>query len=131
MRLTTNFWLEEFQCKDGSEMPKPVFRKIEILAKQLQVIRDVLSVPMTLTNAYRSPSHNRVVGGVKSSQHLLGTACDIQVNGMNSQQVYDTIERLIKEGKIKQGGLGLYHNFVHYDIRGYRARWDFVNKNKE
>tara|TARA_R110002126_G_scaffold187332_2_gene335916 strand:+ start:179 stop:574 length:396 start_codon:yes stop_codon:yes gene_type:complete len=130
MRLTTNFWLEEFQCKDGSEMPIAVFRKIEILAKQLQVIRDVLNVPMTLTSAYRSPSHNRAIGGVKSSQHLLGTACDIQVKGMSSQEVYDTIEMLIEEGSIKNGGLGLYYNFVHYDVRGYKARWNFTKNDK-
>jgi len=30
---------------------------------------------------------------------------------------------------MKQGGLGLYDSFVHYDVRGVKARWDF-RKNK-
>ena len=27
------------------------------------------------------------------------------------------------KGRIKQGGLGLYNSWIHYDPRGYRARW--------
>jgi len=32
---------------------------------------------------------------------------------------------LIRAGKMKEGGVGLYvsQGFVHYDIRGTRARW--------
>ena len=33
------------------------------------------------------------------------------------------IEKLIKEGKMKQGGIGIYKGFIHYDIRGTKARW--------
>ena len=25
---------------------------------------------------------------------------------------------------MKEGGVGLYNGFVHYDIRGTKARWD-------
>jgi hypothetical protein len=33
------------------------------------------------------------------------------------------IENLIAQGKIIEGGVGIYPTFVHYDIRGTKARW--------
>ena len=123
MKLTKNFSKSEFECKDGSEMPNDVFENIKVLAEQMQVLRDELGVPIHLTSAYRSPSHNRKAGGKSNSQHLYGKACDMQVKGMSPKKVYLTIERLIKEGKMLQGGLGLYNTFVHYDWRLTRARW--------
>ncbi len=129
MKLTKNFPKSEFDCKDGSEMPNDVFENVKILAEQMQVLRDELGVPIHLTNGYRSPHYNDVVlpsrgyKTAKNSQHKYGRACDMKVKGMSPKKVYLTIERLIKEGKMLQGGLGLYNTFVHYDIRGTRARW--------
>ena len=37
------------------------------------------------------------------------------------------VEKLIKESKMKQGGLGLYpreNGWIHYDTRGTKARWN-------
>jgi hypothetical protein len=42
---------------------------------------------------------------------------------MTPKQVANTIEKLISEGKMKQGGLKAYGSFTHYDCRGVRARW--------
>ena len=47
----------------------------------------------------------------------------INVKGYTPRQLSVVIERLIKEGKMKQGGIGVYPNFLHYDIRGKKARW--------
>ena len=58
----------------------------------------------------------------------MGNAADIVVQGMTPKKVAQFIENLIKEGKMKQGGVGIYDTFTHYDIRGVRARWDFSNK---
>lgn len=125
MKLTKNFSKKEFDSKDGSEMPQDVLVNIQKLANQLQVLRDYLGKSISINSAYRSPSHNKSVGGAKNSQHLYGKASDIKVNGMTTKQVYDAIELLINQGDILQGGLGIYNTFVHYDIRGARSRWDF------
>lgn len=125
MKLTKNFSKKEFDSKDGSQMPQDVFVNIQKLANQLQVLRDYLGKPISINSAYRSPSHNKSVGGAKNSQHLYGKASDIKVKGMTPKQVYDAIVRLISQGDMLQGGLGLYNTFVHYDIRGTKARWDF------
>jgi len=124
MKLTENFSKSEFDCKDGSEMPSNVLENIKELAKNMQVLRDNLNLPIKLTSAYRSPSHNRKSGGKSNSQHLYGKACDMQVKGMSPKDVYASIERLIELGEMKEGGLGLYNTFVHYDIRGTKARWN-------
>ena len=124
MKLTSNFSKAEFDCKDGSEMPSNVLENIKELAKNMQVLRDNLNLPISLTNGYRSVSHNRKVGGAKNSQHLYGKACDMQVKGMSPKDVYASIERLIELGEMKEGGIGLYNTFVHYDIRGTKARWN-------
>jgi len=123
MKITKNFSLEEFNCKDGSDMPNSVMINIIQLAKNLQVLRDYLGVSITVNSGYRSPKYNARVGGVKNSQHLLGKASDLMVKGFTPKQVADAIEKLIKEGKMQQGGIGVYPTFTHYDIRGTKARW--------
>lgn len=122
-----NFKLEEFNSKDGLPMPFDVAENVFNLIDELQVLRNYFGVPIHINSGYRSPQHNRKVGGSKNSQHLLGNAADIVVEGISPDKVADTIEMLIKEGKMKQGGLGRYNTFTHYDIgfNGKKRRWDF------
>lgn len=123
MRLTENFSLSEYQSKDGAATPLEVIENIRENAENLQVLRDELNARITINSGYRSPSHNKRVGGASKSQHLTGKASDIVVKGYEPFEVFQTIERLIFEGKMKQGGLSCYNTFVHYDIRGIKARW--------
>ena len=124
MKITDNFSLAEFNSKCGRPMPNKVLKNITELAKNLQVIRDEVNLPISITSGYRSPQHNARVKGARNSQHLLGTAVDLKVKGMSPSSVALVIEKLIQEGKIKQGGIGIYNTWVHYDIRGTKARWD-------
>ncbi len=123
MRITENFSLSEFDCKDGSELPSALLHNILELADNLQVLRDYLGVPVKINSAYRSLEHNRKIGGSTSSQHLLGKAADIVVKFKTPDEVANAIKYLISEGKMVQGGLKAYKTFTHYDIRGYKARW--------
>jgi len=122
-RLTKNFTLDEFDSSDGAVMPSDVAKNVKQLAENLQVLRDYVKKPIKINSGYRSPAWNQKVGGVSNSQHLLGNASDIVISGMSPNEVARTIETLIASGKMKQGGLGIYPNFVHYDIRGTKARW--------
>lgn len=123
MYLTTNFKLSEFACKDGSEVPSELIPNVQRLSTNLQVIRDFIHCPITVLSGYRSPSHNKRVGGAKNSQHLKAKASDLRASKYSPKELYDIIEDLIEKGAISQGGLGLYKTFVHYDIRGTKARW--------
>jgi uncharacterized protein YcbK (DUF882 family) len=123
MKLTKNFSRSEFDSKDGSTMPQDVLVNIQKLANQLQTLRDAIGKPITINSGYRSPSHNKRIGGVLNSQHVLGKASDIAVNGMSPKEVAKEIEKLISSGDMLQGGIGIYPTFVHYDIRKTKARW--------
>lgn len=122
-QITNNFTIEEFDCKDGSKMPEEVKENIIKLAKNLQVLRDHTGKAIHVNSGYRSLAYNLRVGGAKNSQHPKGNAGDITIEGMTPREVALTIEKLIDEGKMKQGGIGVYKTFTHYDIRGTKARW--------
>ena len=122
-KITKNFSLEEFKCKDGSEIPNDVLPNIIELANNLQVLRDAIGKSITINSGYRSPKYNAKIGGVKDSQHVKGKASDLRVSGMTPKELAEVIEELIKRKKMKEGGIGIYPNFTHYDIRGTKARW--------
>tara|TARA_R110000782_G_scaffold144753_1_gene237591 strand:+ start:130 stop:507 length:378 start_codon:yes stop_codon:yes gene_type:complete len=123
MRLTNNFSLNEFNSKDGAEMPSEVLKNVIELASDLQKIRDVAGCAIHINSAYRSPAHNERIGGVSNSQHLYGKASDLTSRNHSPKELYELIEAMILCGDISEGGLGLYKSFVHFDRRGKKARW--------
>ena len=104
-------------------MPSELLANVLELAENLQVLRDFVGVPIKINSSYRSLSHNANIGGSKSSQHLFAKAADIVIESKSPEQVANIIKALISEGKMKQGGIGVYNTFTHYDIRGHKARW--------
>lgn len=125
MKLTENFSLPEFASKDGAFFPDEVKANLEKLAKNLQVLRDHLGKPIIINSGYRSASHNEKIGGASNSYHVKGMAADILIVGLSPRMIHGQIQMLIDAGKMDQGGLGLYDTFVHYDIRGHFARWNY------
>ena len=124
MKLTKNFNLKEFECKGGGKMPLDVYENVIKLAGQLQILRDYTGRAITINSAYRNPQHNaKINGSSKKSQHLLGKAADITIEGLKPAEVYRIIEDLIELGEMLQGGLGSYPTFTHYDIRKTKSRW--------
>jgi uncharacterized protein YcbK (DUF882 family) len=117
------FKISEFDSKDGAEMPSDVKMNVIELIDNLNVLRQELGSPLFVNSGYRSPEHNKSIGGSINSQHLTGKAADIRSNEYTPKQIKKKIEELIKVGRMKQGGLGLYSTFCHYDIRGNKARW--------
>ena len=124
MQLTKNFNRQEFDCKDGTKVPDEFLQNVQEVANNLQILRDYLKVPVRVTGSgYRTKSHNKKVGGAKFSQHLTASGADINADGYTQKELAKEIEKLITKGKMKEGGIGIYTNFVHYDIRGTKARW--------
>lgn len=138
MKLTKNFKEEEFITSKWYKAEKvedkvlksyskdvSVQENIKVLAEQLQVLRDYLNEPVKINVSYRPLWWEKKNGRSGNSQHVLGKAADIVVSGLSPQVVAHAIQKLINQGKMLQGGLGVYPNqgFVHYDIRGTAARW--------
>jgi len=131
MQLTKNFKIQEFSCKDANKTPVPrqYWKNVNRLAKNLQALRDAVGQPVVITSGYRTPEYNKAIGGAKHSQHLLCLAADIKVPGLLPLEVAAMIENLIADGKIDQGGVGIYTTWVHYDCRtnfdpDNPPRWD-------
>jgi hypothetical protein len=121
---TDHFRLSEFHSHDGVEVPTAVRGNVQGVMRELEVLRVEVGKPIRIVSGFRSAAHNKSVGGADRSKHLCGMAADIKIDGMMPTEIHSTIERLISAGHMKQGGLGLYRTFVHYDTRGTKARWD-------
>ena len=122
-QLSKNFKKSEFKCRDGTSVPCELMDNLNELVENLQIIRDYIKQPMHIISGYRTPKYNRRIGGARKSQHMKAKAADLRVKGMTPKELREIIICLIKEGKIKTGGVGLYTSFVHYDTRGWNARW--------
>ena len=121
-RLAPDFKVRELRCKDGTD----TVMVDETLTVVLQCIREHFGKPVTITSGYRTAAHNAAVGGAKSSQHLLGRAADIRVQGVSVEDVAAYAESLMPDW----GGVGRYPakagraaGWVHVDTRADKARW--------
>lgn len=116
IKLSTNFKVKEFACKDGSDV---IFISPE-LVNILQKIRTHFGKSVTINSAYRTPTYNTKVGGAKYSQHQYGTAADIKVSGVTPKNVAAYAETLLPN----KGGIGIYPTFTHVDVRAVKSRWN-------
>ena len=124
MKLTENFSLDELN-KHKFDMPDSVLDNLKMLTVQLEIIRAHFNAPVTINSGYRNLEYNRNIGSKDTSQHVLGTAADIVIKDVSPDEVADALEFLINVGMLKEGGVGRYNTFTHYDIRGTRARWNY------
>ncbi len=115
-KLSANFKVKEFACKDGSD---PIFISPK-LVEVLQKIRTHFGKAVNINSAYRTATYNKKVGGATYSQHLYGTAADIRVTGVAPKKVATYVETLMPN----TGGIGIYTNFVHVDVRKTKSRWN-------
>ena len=114
-KLSSNFKVSEFACKDGSDAILVAPRLVMVL----QTIRDHFGSAVTITSAYRTPQYNATVGGVAQSQHCYGTAADIKVSGQKPETVAAYARKIMPDW----GGVGVYDSFCHIDVREAKADW--------
>lgn len=112
--LSPHFSRREFDSRDGVKAaPTP-----ELVAALERLRALVGHKPLRIVSGYRSPAHNRAVGGKPRSQHLYNRAADIPPR-------YATVAQAVAAGFT---GIGDKDGWaVHVDVRpGQRvARWHY------
>ena len=85
---------------------------------RLQALRDALGKPMLVLSGYRSPAHNKAVGGAPASKHMDGTAFDIAMANHDPA----AFEAAARKAGFK--GFGFYprSGFMHIDL-GPAREW--------
>ena len=117
---TKHFNIDEFACKDGTPVPEEYYDNLQELMNNLEVLREHFGQPLIINSGYRTEEYNAKAGGAKKSKHLTASAADFRLN-ITPRVVQSELKKLMKSGKIKKGGLGIYSTFTHYDIGKYRT----------
>ncbi len=128
---------------------EPLLIKLELILEEINR-RGIATDSLFVMSGYRTPWYNRSLGNGQYSRHIWGGAADIFIDtngdgrmddltgdGKVDVNDADLLRSIIEEkfGKPRnrplRGGLGLYgprpHRgpFVHVDVRGEDARWEF------
>ena len=110
-----NFSPAEIACRGTGTL------KIDTEAlDKLQALRDRLGKPLIIRSAYRSPEHNRAVGGAPASKHMQATAFDIAMSN-HDPAAFEAAARAV--GFL---GFGYYPRsyFMHIDLGPARSWGD-------
>jgi len=79
----------------------------------LDKARDIAGIPFVINSGFRTPAHNKKVGGVANSAHLTGLAVDLRAR--TGAETYAIIKSAMEVG-IKRIGINRASQFVHLDI---------------
>ena len=114
-----NFKIQEFVCHCGCEMPAEARQNIEALvAEVLDPVREQYGKPIYVNSGYRCEKHNKAVGGVPKSQHMVGQAADISLR-LTAYSLQDELMKLariiVAQGKFDQ--LIIYPTFLHVSYK--------------
>ena len=99
-KLSDHFTLEELTYSDISirhhvdNSPSPnIINNLTRLASLLEDVRALFSKPIHINSAYRSPEVNALVGSKPTSQHCIGCAADITIDGLTPDQIVKVIQK--------------------------------------
>ena len=100
-KLSQNFKLKEFEKSfvakrkniDNCVHDKETFKSLEKLCKNIvQPIRNYYKIPFSPNSGYRSITLNRYIGSSDTSQHVLGQAVDLEIPGVNNEELFNLIK---------------------------------------
>jgi uncharacterized protein YcbK (DUF882 family) len=79
----------------------------------MDLIRRNYGMPIHINSGYRSPEHNKAVGGAANSQHVYGEACDF--TGRDFKRLLRIIDELDEYGLLNYDQMIIYkrRKFIH------------------
>jgi uncharacterized protein YcbK (DUF882 family) len=98
-----------------SEIRDPEKMDPEFMEKLIE-LREALDCALPVSSAWRSPEHNKAVGGAPNSAHLSGQAVDIVASGVKAYKL------LVKACEMGFTGIGIKQHgpwgkrFIHLDM---------------
>lgn len=104
------FTFEEFDSPDSPGSGKKKMQ--DQFLQRLTRARKHANVPFSISSGYRTPKHNKKVGGVRGSAHTKGFAADIRCRKKESAKRFKIIQSLILVGFTR---IGVSDNFIHVD----------------
>jgi uncharacterized protein YcbK (DUF882 family) len=97
---------------------------VALVENVLQPLRDAWEKPLFINSGYRCLELNKKVGGVPTSQHVLGQAADVGCSDPLA------LARLAKKMRLPFDQMGVYPTFVHFSYSDDRNRGKiFYSKN--
>lgn len=125
--MTKNFTLKELTRSataerngiDNTPPPWQQERLKDLCRNILQPIRDRWGKAIYVTSGYRCPLLNKLVGGVKNSQHLDGEAADIVCE--DNIALWKLIKEMERNGEIRPGQVLDEHHlrWIHISLPRY------------
>ena len=101
-RLHINNAITSFEVRDNIKA---------LVENILQPLRDDWGGPLFINSGYRCLELNKAVGGVPTSQHCVGQACDVGVTDPYA------LAKLAKRMKLDYDQMIVYPSFVHFSYR--------------
>lgn len=133
--ISRNFSYKEFEKSDAA-IRLGIDNKIKdglikenikaLVDNILQPLRDACGQPLFINSGYRCLKVNEAVGGVPTSQHVLGQAADV-----GCSNPYE-VAKIAKSSKLDFDQMGIYPSFVHLSYRSdgtnrrqvfYSSKW--------
>ena len=104
---------EEFRCQcNGKYCNGFPVEPSEKLIRLADKVRGEAGRPMVPTSTVRCRAHNKAVGGVENSRHLLGKAMDFSIPGWSA----DRTLALVRQQKAARYAYAIDGTHVHMDI---------------
>jgi len=124
-KLTEFFDYCEFGITDETDISiKENIKKLVV--NVMEKIQAEYGMSIFITSGYRTPEHNKKVGGVANSQHIYGEACDF--TGRDFKRLLRIIEEMDDKGSLNYDQLIIYRKrqFIHISYRN-----ESINRNQK
>lgn len=116
-QLSPHFNVQEFKCKCGKE--HEILLNTDLVDKLEKLYTELNCSKIIVTSGYRCSSHDKVVGGNGTGQHIKGNAADICCYGQDGQPISSKTV-CCKAQDIGFGGIAnitTEYKYTHVDVR--------------